>query len=126
MAALETKWTFRIIAGQALLWIGVGLLVNLAAGIVFHLLYGAPLSPRGAAIIGLAGSFALTLGKRLIGLDWRPVVTIGLALLGLALVAGPIRSFSFEQLDSKDLGLIAAGVLMMTSGIWLLRQPRDS
>ena len=91
-----------------------------------HLLYGAPLSPRGAAIIGLAGSFALTLGKRLIGLEWRPVVTIGLALLGLALVAGPIRSFSFEQLDSKDLGLIAAGILMMTSGIWLLRQPSDS
>jgi len=116
--------TFRIIASQVLLWIGVGSLVSLAAGCVFHILYDTPLSPRGAAIVAVLAAIAMTLGKRLTGLQWRLLIMIGITMLGLALAAGPIRSFSFQQLDNKDVALIVVGGVMMLSGFWMLRQQR--
>ena len=117
--------TLRIVASQALVGIGVGSLVSVTAGCEFHFLYDTPLSPRGAVIVVVVATIATTLGKRLTGIPWRQLGAISVTFLGFGLAAGPIRSFTFAQLDGMDAGLIAVGIVMIVFGFRMLRQPRQ-
>jgi hypothetical protein len=110
--------TLGNIAVSVTLVLGLGAVVLVFSGTLFHFAYGSPISVTRSLIIFAFGCVALVIGQRLLGIGWNRIAAMIVVFLGLALASAPLNTRPVSGINPTDLVFIVVGIAMILGGLW--------